>query len=314
MLEIIDISKNSADIKNQLLTASINQGFLFVKGHGIPQSHIDEMFKLSKDFFSLDGTLKNKHAITNNIGYTSLTQEQLDKKKSKDYKEAYNFGKIDFESGSFPVEDHPEIFQKNQLLVQKTNQLMYKVAQSLFKHLLTALEVDEAEINELDNCFDGDTNTVLRFLKYPQIRAVKEDVNDDIRAGAHTDYGLMAILFQQEGQEGLQLNLNEENDKDWVSIKYLHSDDPEKEGAPLVINFGDLLQFWTNGTIRSTVHRVVVPESRHADRYSMVFFVHPVFDTSLEAWNSKYIKKDAENKKNVTANEHLLMRLKETYI
>ncbi|XBW35705.1 hypothetical protein QEN19_001275 [Hanseniaspora menglaensis] len=311
MLQTIDVSQPSKSIKEQLLKASTEQGFLYVKGHGISQELIDKIFALSKSFFSLEEPLKTKYAIKDNIGYTSLSQEQLDIKKSKDYKEAYNFGKINCNTGDFPKDLHPAIFQQNYKIVQETNKLLYCVAQKLFFHLLSALEIDEATIDSQKDCFDGETNTVLRFLKYPNIRDVKESLNNDIRAGAHTDYGLMAMLFQQKGQEGLQLDIND-NDE-WVSVPYMPSDNPDIEGAPLVINFGDMLQFWTNDLIKSTTHRVVVPETRFKDRYSIVCFVHPVIETSLRAWKSKYINHSSESITSLNAGEYLLKRLKETY-
>lgn len=311
MLQVIDISKPTKDIKNQLFQASTEQGFLFVKGHGIPHSHIENLFELSSQFFDAEQSVKDAYPIENNIGYTSLTQEQLDPRKTKDFKEAYNFGPINSTTGSIPIEKHPVIFQQYQDIITKTNYYLFEVAKIIFKHLLKTLDIDSTKIPEIIKCFDGDTHTILRFLRYPQLRDVAESENNDIRAGAHTDYGLLTILFQQQGQQGLQLNLG--NDNKWAPVEYQPADDISKEGAPLVVNFGDLLQFWTNGIIKSTVHRVVIPESRSKDRLSIVFFVHPVHNTSLEGWSSKYIPKDKEDKPKITAHEHLLMRLNETY-
>ena len=312
MFLIFYISKPTEEIHDQLFKASTEQGFLFVKGHGISQTHIDNLFKLSAQFFDLDESIKSKYPIKNNVGYTSLTQEQLDPRKTKDFKEAYNFGPVNSSTGEIPIENHPEIFQKYEEIITKTNLYLFQVAKILFNHLLKTLEIDSENIPSIMECLNGDTHTILRFLRYPQIRDTKEVENDDIRAGAHTDYGLLTILFQQEGQQGLQLNVNQ-NDDDWTPVAFQPSDDISKEGAPLVVNFGDLFQFWTNDIIKSTRHRVAVPESRLKDRYSIVFFVHPEDDTSLEGWNSKYIPKDKDDKPKVTAYEHLLMRLEDTY-
>lgn len=310
MLQIIDISKPTEEIKTNLFKACTEQGFLFVKGHGIPQEHIDSMFDLSKNFFKIDQSIKDKYPIQNNVGYTSLTQEQLDVRKSKDYKEAYNIGPINLKNGQ--IEDisvHPDIFQKNENTINTTTTCLVDVAKKLFEHILNTFELDQSEINEVLPSLSGKTNTMLRMLRYPQLRDVNEDVNNDVRAGAHTDYGLLTLLFQQKGQQGLQLNIDDQ----WLDIDYLASDN-ENEGAPLVVNFGDLLQFWTNGVVKSTVHRVLVPESRLQDRYSIVCFVHPENNTSLKGWTSPKIPADAKDKPEVTAHEHLLMRLEQTYV
>lgn len=102
---------------------------------------------------------------------------------------------------------------------------------------------------------------------------------------------------------------------------------------PILINIGDLLSYWTNGLFRSTVHRVVFPtgglngvegETSTGPRYSMAFFCHPVGAAPLEAVPSERVKNFVpaegtpdENpyaeRKVMTADEHLFMRLKASY-
>lgn len=51
-----------------------------------------------------------------------------------------------------------------------------------------------------------------------------------------------------------------------------------------------MLSFWTNGLLKSTIHRVVFPlaerssadgNTKPQDRYSVVFFCHPLNDCNL---------------------------------
>lgn len=102
---------------------------------------------------------------------------------------------------------------------------------------------------------------------------------------------------------------------------------------PILVNMGDLFEFWTNGLFRSAVHRVVFPkEARRGgeDRYSIAFFCHPVDDTVLEPVPSEMVSSRASingfghgngaaenmanNGKVITAKEHLLQRLQATYL
>jgi isopenicillin N synthase-like dioxygenase len=108
------------------------------------------------------------------------------------------------------------------------------------------------------------------------------------------------------------------------------ADDP---GPPILVNIGDLLSYWTNGLFRSTVHRVVFPsegtngvpgEVSTGQRYSIAFFCHPVGSAPLEPVPSErvqnFVPLDSGSpvnpfaeKKVMTADEHLFMRLKASY-
>ena len=91
---------------------------------------------------------------------------------------------------------------------------------------------------------------------------------------------------------------------------------------PILVNIGDLFSYWTNGLLRSTVHRVIFPkESRRGgeDRYSIAFFCHPANETRLEAVPSEIVAAKAQgygenDGRVITAEEHLLERLRATYL
>jgi isopenicillin N synthase-like dioxygenase len=93
---------------------------------------------------------------------------------------------------------------------------------------------------------------------------------------------------------------------------------------PILVNIGDLFSYWTNGLLRSTVHRVIFPKDVKRggeDRYSIAFFCHPVDSTILETIPSEMVKARALNGhgnagkgKVMTAAEHLQERLKATYL
>jgi isopenicillin N synthase-like dioxygenase len=95
------------------------------------------------------------------------------------------------------------------------------------------------------------------------------------------------------------------------------------ESLPILVNIGDLLSYWTNGLLKSTVHRVIYPEeSRKAgqDRYSIVYFCHPLDDASLIPIPSRIIDAHAASNPsgetvqgNLTAKDHLNNRLAATY-
>ena len=104
--------------------------------------------------------------------------------------------------------------------------------------------------------------SALRANHYPAL--LKTPLEGQLRAGAHSDYGSLTLLFQEEGLSGLEI-LNRQ--KEWVPVKPCKPD--------IIVNLGDLMERWTNGHWVSTLHRVVTPDSKKDSshsRMSLVFF------------------------------------------
>lgn len=116
----------------------------------------------------------------------------------------------------------------------------------------------------------------LRLLRYHSIPKSTLEKAGNYRINPHTDYGLCTLLFQDQ-VGGLEV-------------------DPFHTGEFLpatpirgtcVINVADLLQRLSNDKLKSTRHRVMLPQfteeqlaamdsnSMLPDRYSTAFFVHP---------------------------------------
>ena len=98
---------------------------------------------------------------------------------------------------------------------------------------------------------------------------------DQLRAGAHSDFGSLTVLLPPaEGGMGLEIQTPDGN---FVAV------DPPPDAY--VVNIGDLMQQWTNDRWVSTVHRVQNPTGEAATRarLSLGFFCHPNFDAPVEA-------------------------------
>ena len=78
------------------------------------------------------------------------------------------------------------------------------------------------------------------------------------------------------------------------------------------------MQFWTEGMLKSTVHRVVFPEGEIQDRYSIAYFCHPLEHIEIEPVPSQIIRAKSKGKEmmvgKITAEGYLRKRLKETYV
>lgn len=137
--------------------------------------------------------------------------------------------------------------------------------------------------------------------------------------------GSCTLLFQRVGQPGLEIRTPEGT---WAPVPVI-PDGYNSAFPPILVNIADLLSYWTNGLLKSTVHRVIFPkEARRGgeDRYSIAYFCHPAHDTELVAIPSKVVQaqKDIEgteigyggganSKRAITASEHLINRLEATY-
>ena len=103
----------------------------------------------------------------------------------------------------------------------------------------------------------------MRFLHYPKSK------EPGIIAGAHSDYGTMTLLFLAEDDPG-GLEILHQGKFQQVQVE---------EPGVIIVNIGDLLEYWTGDYLKSTVHRVV---SRERERYSMAYFCHAQDDAFLE--------------------------------
>ena len=158
----------------------------------------------------------------------------------------------------------------------------------------------------------GVSGSVFRMLYYPQLAAsTAYDAEKDIRAGAHSDYGTITLLFQRDGQPGLEI-LTDAETKVWHPVPVNPTSEPS---LPILVNVGDLLSYWTNGVLKSAVHRVTFPmDGTGKDRYSIAYFCHPRDEAKLEAVPSKKVQgRGHGSSKTLTAKQHLESRLADTY-
>jgi isopenicillin N synthase-like dioxygenase len=87
----------------------------------------------------------------------------------------------------------------------------------------------------------------------------------------HTDFGSLTLLFRQP-VAALQVRTPEE---EWKWVK--------PYPGSITVNLADALEFLTNGFLKSSVHRVVVPPADQAglDRLGVLYFLRPEDDLEL---------------------------------
>lgn len=132
----------------------------------------------------------------------------------------------------------------------------------------------------------------LRLLHYPPAPKTEQR---QLGSSAHTDFGAITLLLQ-DGNEGLEVY--DEASQTWHRIEPTHN--------AYVINVGDMLEMWTGGQFKSSLHRVI--NKNPVDRYSVVFF----FDGNLDCGLSR-LDGAAGDKKTLTVEEHMIKRMTQSY-
>ncbi|ODV84947.1 hypothetical protein CANARDRAFT_28682 [[Candida] arabinofermentans NRRL YB-2248] len=343
-LETIDISRLDQLTADKLLNAAKSQGFMMVEGHGFTQAEVDELFQLSKTFFDLPDELKVEHAINEgNYGYTGIGTENLDETIG-DPKEAFNFAYVNLKTGKA---EHklPDLFTmpNNDVLVTNMIFKFRDTVHRVLRLLAMGLKIDSrfggVEWFVERNDINKPSGSALRFLHYPSPKIPSNVSLDDFMnsnrnknvAGEHTDYGQLTRLLQREGESGLQIL--SPLSKKWENVPFVAASKKYQdlgEAAPLILNIGDQLSYWTDGMLKSTVHRVRLGEDmlrNGRSRYSIVFFSHPSSDTELVPVPSKIVVGGSNNGRSkrgasyevekagkpITSMEHLQRRISAAY-
>lgn len=151
---------------------------------------------------------------------------------------------------------------------------MVRLSEALMHSVARGLGLPE---HCFDAAFKGGVST-LRLLHYPvrppesfegaaaEAWAVHQGNSHYLLARAHVDTGFITLLAQ-DGVDGLQA---QHLDGTWMDV-------PPEE-ATLAVNFGKVLERWTGGAIRATVHRVL---GNGRERHSIPFFYEAGVDAVI---------------------------------
>ncbi|WAL59314.1 isopenicillin N synthase family dioxygenase [Thermocoleostomius sinensis] len=293
-------------VAQEIYQACHQVGFLYLTHHGIDPGVIDRTFEQSRAFFALPVATKQKIAWSNEVsnrGYVGMEREHLDQTKPGDLKEAFNVGKERAEAEVESVNPPLVVNRWPADLPLFKNTICHffdecaVVVNRLFQAFAIALNMPEFYIVEKHHTQDF----TLRLLHYPPLAAVPKP--GQIRAGAHSDYGSLTLLFQDD-VGGLEVQTAS---GDWVPA-------PAIPGA-ILVNTGDLMQRWSNDVFCSTKHRVALPQGEAArrDRYSIAFFCQPDAEAEIVCFPSCLSADNPPRYAPITSGEYLLSRLQATY-
>jgi isopenicillin N synthase-like dioxygenase len=256
----------------QIDWAASEFGFFYIIGHGIESAQADTLLESSRRFFAQDE--KTKRRVEMSLGgrawrgYFPVEAELTS--GTPDLKEGIYFG-AELAPNDPRVVSGTPLHGKNlfpEIPGMRDAVLEYMTALTGLGHSLMAMVARGLRLEDsyFVDRYTGDPTTLFRIFNYPRLAGARQEPKR-WGVGAHTDYGLLTILRQDE-IGGLEIKHRDR----WVVVPYV----PDS----FVCNIGDMLERLTNGRYISALHRV--RNNFETARLSMAFFFDPNFDAVLE--------------------------------
>lgn len=259
-------------------------GFFAVTGHGIPAATIETLFAEAYAFFDLpmDEKLKVKRPRPEqNRGYIPPGDETLSRLRGvetpPDLKELYAIGPFDLPDEPYFTGPAAYPSLAANLWPRRPDALMpamkayWRAIEGL---AMTLCRVFAAALGQPPSFLLDKVDrhiSQLRLMHYPAPR--QPPLAGQLRAGEHTDLGMMTLLRSDNAIGGLQVK---DRDGRWL--------DAPATTDSFVVNLGDLMMRWTNDRWVSTPHRVVNPPDDadwRSRRLSVGLFFIPNYDAEI---------------------------------
>ncbi|KAI0543690.1 hypothetical protein F4679DRAFT_577443 [Xylaria curta] len=314
-------------IASELTDACRRVGFVYVVDHGIPAELLEEAFAWSRSLFNLPLEKKmlaphppgpsvhrgyswpGLEKVSQTIYADKEEDKQAEDRKVGDVKESY-------EIGSEELLEQPNVWLPEDVLpgfrefTTKFYWRCFDVAKELLRAISLGIGLDDEDFFLR---FHSGLNNQLRLLHYPPVEAERLKNNEVARMPAHSDWGTITMLFQDQSG-GLQVeDPNQQG----------HFVDATPMNNALIMNVGDLLMRWSNDYLKSTLHRVTLPPlsqdgsaepSMALPRYSIPYFVSPDPTAVIECLSACADAQNPPRYPPVTQNDYRNMRARGQYL
>ncbi|KAJ5624600.1 Clavaminate synthase-like protein [Penicillium lagena] len=285
--------------------ACTTYGFFQIVGHGVSRQAQEDVLRGAASFFELP--LETKQTVDRSQpgscgrGYELMHSQEQTRGEGGDFKEGYYIGLVDVPKDDDMTKAHPHFVGPNRWLppsIQPFSVFREPVDRYLAE-LRPVVDVMFAIVaagmpygpHVFDHFLTGTPIALLSPKHYPPVNS-----GPGLGSGAHTDFGALTLLLQDE-HSGLQV----QHGNSWIDVQ------PNPDAY--VVNIGDMLQRWTRGEYKSTVHRVVAPTG-DTHRYSLPFFFNGNVDAKLAPLDGEV----RNGEKVLTVEEHMLERFMATYL
>jgi isopenicillin N synthase-like dioxygenase len=262
-------------IAAELRHACTTSGFFYIANHGVAATAVARLLEETKRFFDEPAAAKERVGIKNTPifrGYDGVGTETLNPATGGDNKESMYLG-VDLEPAHplvlagtphHGLNQWPDWLPGWRQSVTDYFGAMDGLARLILNGLALSLGLRWGHFDI--GMKAPEAMVSLRLLHYPP--HPDADPQRTVGCGAHTDWGVLTILAQDE-VGGLEIQLPSGG---WIAAS------PVRDA--FIVNIGDMMARWTNDLYRSTPHRVL-NRSPH-DRYSAAFFVDTSYHTLVE--------------------------------
>ncbi|KIV93350.1 hypothetical protein PV10_04567 [Exophiala mesophila] len=309
-IPLIDISgylagdaTQAKKIASELRSACMAPGFFQITGHQVPASLRAELLSKLSQFFALPASTKQAlHRSQSKClrGYETVGEQKLEGGFS-DQKEGFMIGP-DFPADAlflqgpnqWPAEeDAPGLRQVYTAYFEE----ILNLSKTMFRLMALSLNLEETYFDEFVG--SKDSISMCRAHRYPP--TTPEMANKSRGIGAHTDFGALTLLMQDD-IGGLEVF--HKPSETW------HQVTPIKDA--FVVNIGDMMERWTNNMYTSTLHRVISPVSTK-DRYSVAFFNEGLGHQLIECIPTCLQPGEKPRHEPIRAEDHLRARYGNSY-
>lgn len=305
-LDLSDFLSENSTRKNAFVTALgaayETIGFVAIKNHGYSEDNQVDLHNSIKKFYQLVDDVKSKYDGSHTggqRGYTGKGKEHAAGRGVGDLKEFYHIGKEipGNDSGHYQTNIFPKEVPEFEIQTLKAYSKLEEIGKVMLSAIALFLDLEESHFE--DKVDKG--ISILRPLHYFPIENPDEIPADAVRAAEHGDINLITLLMGASA-EGLQVK---RLDGKWIPITAVKD--------CLVVNVGDMLQRYTNGRLKSTIHRVVNPpkEKMKTSRFSVPFFMHANPDMDLSCLETCISASNPKQFDDITAEGFLMQRLRE---
>ena len=286
-IDLSNFERRKPEIADQLWAAATDIGFFQVANHGIALAEIRRAFAMTEAFFALPEAVKARHPLKRgfNSGWESRAQVRPST-GTPDQKESYQITRPHME-GLWPGEEVLAGFQQTMLDFEAQ---AWQVAMRILSCFADKMGFDSEFFTRAHDPSVPAYQSTLRMLHYFAIDPAERNKLDLWRAGAHTDFDCLTLLFQQAGQGGLQVCPGKDREaQQWTPI--------EPADDVITCNIGDMLMRWSDDRLQSNFHRVKNPrpDEYQGARYSLAFFAQANRDVMIESPAGKYEPITAED-------------------